>query len=740
MITDLWIENFKGIGQRQHIPLSPITLLFGANSAGKSTVLHALLYLREILLNQSFDPKHPLDGENTISLGGFDQFVGVIGNYQGGRSRVSIKVRFRAHEDQVREFLERLDRAFYGRRPSSEVDRNFAPAGSDNLMEYWAGYSGSWTVPIDIEFVIGLANEEEAEYPHATYRGEPERKRWLKRIIISVGGDRFLDAKLVFDDLDMFDEQFEGYVNLLHPVWPIGPRLTDDYKLSKAELRSGLDEVSPDIFIGGDEMPMYTMYDSILVIGVLETVEYFNLPSRRYQQLFKDGKHELSSFQLQSLSSYLEDICPASQRQRYQKQISNWEGDNDWRCEVIVQKFKQLGADDQSIVAELPQRLLGIVFTETRGGPPNIGVVNLIRELAFHDLAGMDGERTGYDCPLVFDGYNSIFPSEDPVLIRRERSTDAHRGPAVLEKNRISATETVSRAVKGSLTWLSEQLQNLTYIGPKRSNVPRELSTKNFENVKNWGNGLAAWRWLLETDDPRNVDVCSEWLASKERGLGTGYTITVRGYRQLIDFADEIPVQGEGRYTQTREESDEIQEKRSDALWRLESAYRQATPFRTLLLSNGPGVSRHPQEVGEGITQVVPVIVAFVKAALDNSIVAIEQPELHLHPSLAARLGDMFVSTMFNNKDMAYRNGAQCLIETHSEHLILRILRRIRQTTDGELPEHIPPVKPDDVCVLWVDNLGDGTTFKRLRIDGRGEFIDRWPQGFFREREEDLFG
>ena len=66
MITDLWIENFKGIGKRQHIPLRPITLLFGRNSAGKSTVLHALQYLREILRNHNFDPKLPLDREANV--------------------------------------------------------------------------------------------------------------------------------------------------------------------------------------------------------------------------------------------------------------------------------------------------------------------------------------------------------------------------------------------------------------------------------------------------------------------------------------------------------------------------------------------------------------------------------------------------------------------------------------------------------------------------------------------------
>ena len=47
-ITSITIENFKGIGDAVTIPIRPITLLFGKNSAGKSTVLQALRYLREI--------------------------------------------------------------------------------------------------------------------------------------------------------------------------------------------------------------------------------------------------------------------------------------------------------------------------------------------------------------------------------------------------------------------------------------------------------------------------------------------------------------------------------------------------------------------------------------------------------------------------------------------------------------------------------------------------------------------
>jgi AAA15 family ATPase/GTPase len=47
-LSRIEIENFKGIGTAQIIDLKPITLLFGPNSAGKSTILQSLHYLREI--------------------------------------------------------------------------------------------------------------------------------------------------------------------------------------------------------------------------------------------------------------------------------------------------------------------------------------------------------------------------------------------------------------------------------------------------------------------------------------------------------------------------------------------------------------------------------------------------------------------------------------------------------------------------------------------------------------------
>jgi predicted ATPase len=79
------------------------------------------------------------------------------------------------------------------------------------------------------------------------------------------------------------------------------------------------------------------------------------------------------------------------------------------------------------------------------------------------------------------------------------------------------------------------------------------------------------------------------------------------------------------------------------------------------------------------------------------------------------------------------------ILETHSEHMMLRFLRRIRETSNNELPEGAPPLKSDDVAVYYFSKSAEGVDAQRLRIDDQGEFIDRWPKGFFEERAEELF-
>jgi hypothetical protein len=70
---------------------------------------------------------------------------------------------------------------------------------------------------------------------------------------------------------------------------------------------------------------------------------------------------------------------------------------------------------------------------------------------------------------------------------------------------------------------------------------------------------------------------------------------------------------------------------------------------------------------------------------------------------------------------------------------MLRLLRRIRETTQGELPPGLLPLTADDLAVLFVEPSEKGVRFRSLRVDKDGEFVDRWPRGFFEERDQELF-
>ena len=74
-ITSLTTSGFKGIKNKATIPLVPITLFFGANSTVKSTVLHALLYLYEVIAKRNFDAQYSSITGEALYFGGFQNMV-----------------------------------------------------------------------------------------------------------------------------------------------------------------------------------------------------------------------------------------------------------------------------------------------------------------------------------------------------------------------------------------------------------------------------------------------------------------------------------------------------------------------------------------------------------------------------------------------------------------------------------------------------------------------------------------
>ena len=139
------------------------------------------------------------------------------------------------------------------------------------------------------------------------------------------------------------------------------------------------------------------------------------------------------------------------------------------------------------------------------------------------------------------------------------------------------------------------------------------------------------------------------------------------------------------------------------------------------LLDKRTNVIVAPSDVGFGIGQILPILVEGWTRS--DSIICVEQPEIHLHPRLQAELAEYFCKT---TKE---RNN-QWVIETHSEALMLRLQKLIRKKE----------VSSELISVLYVDSDNEGTYVTQIRLDNRGNFKDIWPDGFFEERMNELFG
>jgi hypothetical protein len=161
------------------------------------------------------------------------------------------------------------------------------------------------------------------------------------------------------------------------------------------------------------------------------------------------------------------------------------------------------------------------------------------------------------------------------------------------------------------------------------------------------------------------------------------------------------------------------------------SYYALAQPAAVRLFLREPnGSSVELQDVGSGVSYVLPVLYALSCQGL----VQVQQPELHLHPALQASGADVFIEEL-------HRKGrGQFLLETHSEHLLLRFLRRIRDTEKGKALSDDVKLTNDDIAVYYFDPQPAGGTFvSRQLVTPLGDFYNDWPRGFFPERAKDLF-
>lgn len=281
----------------------------------------------------------------------------------------------------------------------------------------------------------------------------------------------------------------------------------------------------------------------------------------------------------------------------------------------------------------------------------------------------------------------------------------------------------LSMLLFGPAVVLSDRLRELRYVGPLRTMPPRQFEPRDRSGRSRWSTGLQAWELLAHGQEmtPARREVegslleeVSRWLEAEDR-LDTGYRLEREEFKQVPsniaamvsdpEFIDRIEILAET----------------------IKSLPDQA---RIVLRDVGRNLLLQPQDVGVGLSQIVPVIVALLDPG--GPLVALEQPELHLHPRQQAALGDAII------KGMTATPNRVLLIETHSEHLILRVLRRIRETTRKQALSG-QSLTPDQLRIQYVRREGSVSRAQTIDVDVNGDLVDPWPDDFFEQDFKERF-
>lgn len=118
-------------------------------------------------------------------------------------------------------------------------------------------------------------------------------------------------------------------------------------------------------------------------------------------------------------------------------------------------------------------------------------------------------------------------------------------------------------------------------------------------------------------------------------------------------------------------------------------------------------------DVGFGVSQVLPIIVEGLSILPEQTLI-LEQPEIHLHPNMQMCLADFLISLIYQ--------GKQVIVETHSDHILNRIIRRIMEDRSSFLLEN--------VSVYYVQKENNESIVSPIEID-KIHGIAKCPQDFF---------
>lgn len=142
---------------------------------------------------------------------------------------------------------------------------------------------------------------------------------------------------------------------------------------------------------------------------------------------------------------------------------------------------------------------------------------------------------------------------------------------------------------------------------------------------------------------------------------------------------------------------------------------KKESEFYTIILENDAGIETTIKHVGFGISQLLPIIVEGLLMEKDGTLI-LEQPEIHLHPKIQSLLFDFLYSLVLQGKTV--------IMETHSDHFITRMRRRIAENRDNSITNNIN--------LTFMESEDGEVMFGTIDLDDFGT-LDYFPSDFIEQ-------